>query len=271
MNEAAATVGSARSPFVGGSPPARDARRVLQLALATVWLIDGLLQFQPFMFSRAFGTQMPAGTAHGNPSAIAHSISWAGLAIGHHSVPANSAFALIQVLIGLGIAWRRSVKPALAVSIAWSFVVWWFGEGLGGLLSGTANPLNGAPGAVLLYAFLAVVLWPVDRSGAPSRFVAARAVGEPITRGLWVVLWGSLGFVAVGVWLPANVSRVSTAVALVVSAVIWVVGENFGGIFSGSGTDPNSGPLLMLVAVAYWPNRTSVAFAPAEDLEPVMA
>jgi hypothetical protein len=41
--------------------------------------------------------------------------------------------------------------------------------------------------------------------------------------------------------------------AVVVAAFIWVVGENFGGIGAGSGTDPNSGPLLMLLAVAYWP------------------
>jgi hypothetical protein len=41
-----------------------------------------------------------------------------------------------------------------------------------------------------------------------------------------------------------------------VAAVIWVVGEAFGTIFTGGGTDPNSGPLLALLAVAYWPVRT---------------
>jgi hypothetical protein len=37
--------------------------------------------------------------------------------------------------------------------------------------------------------------------------------------------------------------------------VIWVVDENFGAIFSGSATDPNSGLPLALLAVAYWPAR----------------
>jgi len=32
-------------------------------------------------------------------------------------------------------------------------------------------------------------------------------------------------------------------------------GENFGAIFSGSATDPNSGLPLALLAVAYWPAR----------------
>lgn len=44
-------------------------------------------------------------------------------------------------------------------------------------------------------------------------------------------------------------------VAIVTAAVIWVVGENFGGILAGGATDPNSGPPLILLALAYWPVR----------------
>ena len=114
MNDAAVTVSAIRSQTVEEHREHRDVRRALQLVLATVWLIDGLLQFQPFMFTRAFGSQMLAATAQGNPSAIAHSITWADLVIGHHSVVADAIFAVIQVLIGFGIAWRPTIKPALA-------------------------------------------------------------------------------------------------------------------------------------------------------------
>ena len=293
----------------------RDVRRALQLVLATVWLVDGLLQLQPFMFTRAFGSQMLAATAQGNPSPIAHSITWADLVIGHHSVVTDAIFAIVQVLIGFGIAWRPTLKPALAVSIVWSCGVWWFGEGLGGLFSGTANPVNGAPGAVLLYAVLAVLLWPADRAGTTAPFIAARAVGEGVARGVWLALWGLLGSfavlgadrspqglnqlmsqmasgqprwladldhhvanqlahrglgvsvalaavlgaIALGVFLPRHAARTTVAVALALSATIWVLGENFGGLFTGSGTDPNSGPLLMLIAAAYWPCRSGRA------------
>jgi hypothetical protein len=34
----------------------------------------------------------------------------------------------------------------------------------------------------------------------------------------------------------------------------WVV-QAFGGIFTGSGTDPNSGLPLVLLAACYWPVR----------------
>ena len=65
----------------------------------------------------------------------------------------------------LAIAWRPRSKVGLGVSVAWSVGVWWIGEGLGGVLNGTANPVNGAPGAVMIYALLAVLLWPSDRAG----------------------------------------------------------------------------------------------------------
>ena len=32
-------------------------------------------------------------------------------------------------------------------------------------------------------------------------------------------------------------------------------GEHFGSLFSGSATDLNSGPLLLLIAAAFWPRR----------------
>jgi hypothetical protein len=327
MNDVAVTVSANRSTATREQREPRDIRRALQLVLATVWLVDGLLQFQPFMFTRAFGSQMLAATAQGNPSAVAHSITWADLVIGHHSVVADAVFAVVQILIGFGIAWRPTIKPALALSIAWSCGVWWFGEGLGGLFSGTANPVNGAPGAVLLYAVLAVLLWPADRTTATSPFVAARAVGASVARGLWLMLWGLLGCVAVlganrspqglrqlvtqmasgqprwlagldhhvanllahrglgvsvglavllgviavGVFLPGRLARVTVVLALVLGAGIWVLGENFGGIFTGSGTDPNSGPLLMLIAAAYWPSRVGSGRPADRELEVVGA
>ena len=38
-------------------PP--DTRRVLQLALAAVWLLDAVLQYQSFMFTKGFGRCCP--------------------------------------------------------------------------------------------------------------------------------------------------------------------------------------------------------------------
>src|SRR5580658_6878733 len=156
-----------------------DSRRSLQLALAVFWLLDGVLQLQPFFFvpgARGF-SGMLAGTAVGNPGFVARSITWNASIVDHHAVATNTAFAFIQILLGLGIAWRPSVRVALGASVIWSVSVWWFGEGLGGVLQGHGTPIAGGPGAVLFYGLLAVLLWPAERAGVDRPFVAARAVG----------------------------------------------------------------------------------------------
>jgi hypothetical protein len=173
---------------------APDARRLLQLALAGIWLLDALLQYQSFMFSHAF-SQMIGGTASGNPGVVASPITWNATLVAHHAVLLNSIFATIQLLLAIGIAWRPTVRLALAASIAWAF-----GEGLGMVLTSSASPVNGAPGAVVIYALLAVLLWPADRE-ASAPFTAARAVGASIARVLWLVLWLSLAYFAL---LPGN-------------------------------------------------------------------
>jgi len=304
---------------------ARDARRTLQLALAGVWLIDGVLQFQPSMFSRAFGRMLAAGAA-GNPAVVARPITWNASLVEHHAAALNAVFAAMQVLLGLGIAFRPTVRPALAASIAWAVGVWWFGEGLGGVLTGTASPVTGAPGAAIIYALLAALLWPAGGRGAAAPFPAAQAVGARVARTLWLLLWLSFAWFALqpanrapqalhetiaamangepgwlaavdrnaaallanhglaasivlaaaftlaaaGVFLPRPAARATLVLAMIVAAVIWVTGQAFGMILAGGATDPNSGLLLILLALAYWPARAvTPAFpssAPAELL-----
>jgi len=200
MSQSFAVGRAAARPAAGephASVAALDPRRKLQLALAVLWLLDGILQYQPSMFTRAF-PQMLGSTAHGNPALVAAPITWSAGFIGHHLAVANGLFATTQVALGLGIAWRPAVRLALAASVGWAAAVWWLGEGLGGVLAGTASPVGGAPGAVILYAVLAVLLWPADRDGP---FVAARAVGRGPALAAWLAVWGSIAVFAL---LPAS-------------------------------------------------------------------
>jgi len=50
---------------------------------------------------------------------------------------------------------------------------------------------------------------------------------------------------------------VMIVVVAVSFAVIWVAVENFGGILAGGATDPNSGPLVILLVLSYWPLAAS--------------
>jgi len=46
--------------------------------------------------------------------------------------------------------------------------------------------------------------------------------------------------------------RLGVLVAAAVGTVIWII-EDFGGILTGQGTDPNTGLLLIVIAAAFWP------------------
>src|ERR1700745_1734058 len=107
---------------------ALDARRKLQLALGVIWVLDGILQFQPSMFTKSF-PDMLAESAHGNPGVAAAPITWSASLIDHHVVVLNAIFATIQLALGLGIAWRPTVRLPLRASRAWGVAVWgvWWG------------------------------------------------------------------------------------------------------------------------------------------------
>lgn len=177
-----------------------DLRRWLQLGLAACWFIAGLLQAQSYMFGTDFAKDVLAGSAKGNPAWLADSVTWAAGLVHQQPVAWNTVFFLVQLAIGLGIAFRPTLRIALLASIPWSLLVWWFGEGLGGLLTGSASPLSGAPGGVLLYAVLAVLLWPLGSTPRAAtetpNFVAARPVGLLGSKLVWLVLW--LGLAALG-------------------------------------------------------------------------
>ena len=294
--------------------------RGVQIALGVFWLLDGLLQFQPYMFSHNFLAQTIGAMASGQPGPIQWTINTAVQIATPYRVEFNALFALVQVAIGVGlIAGRRWVKPALVVSFAWAFVVWWFGEGLGMIPMGMASPLTGAPGAVLLYVLVGVMVWPTGKAPDTSA-ASAGPLGDYYARMVWGFLWLLLAvlmlqpvnraagafsstfstaamsspgpFASLNNGLASLFAGQGSASAIVLSALfavigiavflnwqrnaflvvgsligllIWITGEYFGGMFTGQGTDPNSGPILVLLAAALWvatPARnTSIAKA----------
>ncbi len=152
---------------------AADGRRAIQSALGLIWLVDGVLQFQSFMYSSGF-PGMLTGMEAGQPHWLSSSVGWGARLAGGNLDLWNSLFALTQVAIGLGLLFRPTVKLALAGSFVWVLIVWWFGEAFGMLFANAANPLTGAPGR-------GAPLRPdrADRlAQQPSRRVARRARRE---------------------------------------------------------------------------------------------
>ncbi len=184
--------------------------RHVQLALAVLWLLDGGLQFQSFMYSKGF-PQMLIGASSGQPGWVVDSVTWAAHQAGSNLTIFNTLFALVQVALGLLLLHPRTVKLGLAGSIAWAAGVWWFGESFGQMLSTAASPLTGAPGAVALYALLALIAWP---NGRPAGLLGRRA-----TLVTWTVLWSAMAWL----WLTtANSRAITDMINAAPSGMSWI-------------------------------------------------
>jgi hypothetical protein len=171
----------------------RLTRRGLQIALGCLWLLDGALQLQPFMFTHGFAGQVIAGAGQGQPGFVSGGVDLAAELVGSHPVLLNAGFAAVQIALGVGLLIRPAVRLALIASIGWALSVWYLGEGLGGLASGHATLLSGAPGAVLLYGLLALAAWP-PVAGGGSRLDRLTRIGADLPPASWLpqawaVLW----------------------------------------------------------------------------------
>jgi hypothetical protein len=295
-------------------------QRTLQVVLGLFWVLDGALQFQPYMFSRSFVSDVILGGASGQPPFLAAFITHVGHFLSPDIAVWNTFFALIQLAIGFGLLFRRTVRPALVMSFFWALSVWVLGEGLGMIFTGTASALTGAPGAVLLYGLIGLLAWP-PRSGATGESegavasglassAAARGLGGLRTLlGVWVGYWTlaailfvlpdnrtttSISSAIIGMapgsprWYSHFLTRLANdfhttgtetawvlaVVSLIIglgplaarrpgvflwagataSLVWWVGAQGFlGGVLTGSGTDPNTAPLVILLAAAMVP------------------
>lgn len=189
--------------------------RLLQIVLGGMWIIVGLFKFQPDLFGASFIPNVIGSMADGQPGPIAASITHMSTFLSHEPTWWVAVFGLIEVAIGVGIIIRRTARAALVISIAWGLAIYWFGEGFGGVLTGTASPLTGAPGAACFYALLAVLLLPSSgQSGRPSARSSAfgsETEGPSTTRRdavpglLATIVWAVLWIIEAGLWLfPAN-------------------------------------------------------------------
>lgn len=181
--------------------------RGIQIALGLVWLLDGLFQFKGFMFTHSIVKEVFEPAMKGQPSFIGDPMRTFDDFYGRDLTLWNTLSGEIQIAIGLAlICSRRLVKPALAVSFAWAIWVWWFGEGFGGLTSNTLPaPLMGAPGAVILYAIIGLLVWPTDKQEGRS----PTDMGPLGDRG-GLYFWSGLWVMSAGLWL-ANVNRAKEA------------------------------------------------------------
>ncbi len=163
-------------------------RRQLQIALGLLWLLDAVLQCQPDMFQPDFYGNMLMMNNTAPPAWLWSWITDIEPAVMAHTFGVNMGAVAVQFAIGLGLLWRPTVRAALALSIPWAIIVWLFGEMGGGLFVGGGSALTGAPGAALVYAVIAVLLWP-RRADDGTAAADNGLLPRPATLCVWVALW----------------------------------------------------------------------------------
>jgi hypothetical protein len=298
-----------------GSGGAVAAGNALRRVLGVLWLADALVKVLiPFGGRAADQAYEQIMTAETGPTGMHRVLAW------ETNLFATRPFlwwlpAAVELGIGVWLITRPASRRALAASACWALVVWVAGEGLGGLTAGVSSVLTGYPGAALLYAVAAAVLFPCRPPREDAATVAEAGIVGQWSRVAWLALWigaafftalpqnGSGGTVSMlfineheapgplqaldaseAGWLTVgNTAVLGIAVAaaclavgftvflgvlprlfLSLGAVIalagWVAVQNLGGILTGSATDVGTGPVLVLVALAFWPlRRTSGA------------
>jgi len=147
----------------GFAPPRFDesrARRWLLIGLGVLWLLDALLQMQPGMFTMDMISTIMRPAATGNAAALTALIDWSIRLVTPHLVAFNWSIVAAQFVLGAALlsGRRRIVRAGLWASVAFSLLVWVFGEGLGQLLTGSATALTGAPGSAFFYAVASALL-----------------------------------------------------------------------------------------------------------------
>jgi hypothetical protein len=168
-----------------------------------------------------------------------------GIASGQASVLTGGPGAvLLYAVVGM-VVWPRDGHPTsdggllgpLGARAAWA--VLWVGAGVTQMVAGgLASTLSGAAG------------------GEPHIFSALDRSIARVAAGHGTLAAAILGSVEIAVGLGAlwpRTLRTALAVGAVVSLFAWAAVQDFGALFSGMSTDPNAGPLFILMAACLYP------------------
>lgn len=156
-------------------------RRAGGAAWVLLWAGQSLLQV-PWAFpAKQVLSANIEETSAGQPGWLLGTAQRTESLVGHHAVALSIVMVAVQVAVGVGIAGRRTRRPALVAGMAVSVVYWITFQYLGRIPAGDATDPSSAP----LLLLLAIALWPVSTEAPrpldPS-LIALDAPGTTTTR-----------------------------------------------------------------------------------------
>lgn len=131
----------------------------IRLVLGILWIVDGVLQFQPEMPYGFLSVVIGPSIQAINNAGIERFLMIAYNTWLLHPFQVDALSGALQIFIGASYLSNRSAKALKyisIISIIWAIVIWIFGEGFGGIPESGVSLLTGFPGSALIYIILAV-------------------------------------------------------------------------------------------------------------------
>jgi hypothetical protein len=201
--------------------------------------------------------------------ALVASIAWAlgvwwmgeglsGLASGHASILTGApGSALLYAVLAAAVWPRGTADRRPARWLVWAWALLWVGAAVYQLLPG--QDTGAAVAGALTGGTDGAPHWLAQLDTSLGRWAGGN--GSVAVYGLAAleVLIGALALVPrTRVW--------AVAVGLVLATAIWITGQDLGQLYTGQATDPNSAPLIVLMAVALLPSYRAAAAGTAGKL-----
>lgn len=173
-------------------------RSFLRFGYGGLWIIAGLMQFQPSM-PLGLADQVVKPSLAGAPSWL-DSLVRLGIGVwNNHPLALAAGIVWLQIGIGLGliVSNGRLSRTLGAFSASYAFGIWVLGNSMGGIFQSTSNLLFGWPGATLFYVvagvWLAVPYKTFERlfsrstlRGLAVLFAIAAVLQSLPSRGFWL-------------------------------------------------------------------------------------
>src|SRR2546427_2574977 len=126
-----------------------------QIGFGVIWLIDGVLEWQPADFHNFL--QLITAMSQGQPAPLGAVISAGQAVVAINPTLANGLLAALETAVGLSLISNTLSRWALRISVLLAALIWVFGQGLGlgfigGSPHGPSGPVYVLPRPVLLPA-----------------------------------------------------------------------------------------------------------------------
>ena len=124
----------------------------MRIAFGVIWLIDGVLEWQPADFHNFL--QLITAMSQGQPAPLGAVISAGQAVVAINPTLANGLLAALETAVGLSLITNTLSRWALRISVLLAALIWVFGQGLGMVFMAGATDVQSGP----LYILVSLML-----------------------------------------------------------------------------------------------------------------